>query len=146
MTDRFESLRPDGRATEDRWAGATHLFDDGPEGAVTREETAGERWERAQLLFDEKGYTAAARLLVDLVEEFPENTAARMLLARAYYHSAQLRRAEAELRTVIARDPVDEYAHLMLGRTLERQNRKAEAAPWLRMAGALANESETEDR
>ncbi|NBE53271.1 tetratricopeptide repeat protein [Streptomyces boluensis] len=140
MTDRFESVRPDGRATDDRWTGALHLFDDGPEGAVTREEPPGERWERAQLLFGEKKFTAAAGLLDGLVEEFPEHSAARLLLARAYYHSAQLRRAEAELRTLIARDPVDSYAHLMLGRTLERQSRAAEAAPWLRMAGAFTDE------
>ncbi|MDQ8703943.1 tetratricopeptide repeat protein [Streptomyces sp. LHD-70] len=117
-----------------------HLFDDGPEGAVGREESTVERWERAGLLFGEKRYAAAARLLVEVVEEFPEHTAARMLLARAYYHSAQLGRAEAELRLVIERDPVDAYAHLMLGRTLERQSRKEEAEPWLRMAGAFAAE------
>ncbi|MFM9370008.1 tetratricopeptide repeat protein [Streptomyces sp. Da 82-17] len=140
MTDRFESVGPDGRATEDRWAGALHLFDDGPEAAVTREESPAERWERAGLLYGDKRYAAAARLLAEVVEEFPEHTAARMLLARAYYHSAQLGRAEAELRAVIERDPVDSYAHLMLGRTLERQSRKEEAAPWLRMAGAFEAE------
>ncbi|MDI3387843.1 tetratricopeptide repeat protein [Streptomyces sp. B-S-A8] len=138
MTDRFDSVRPDGRATEDRWAGALHLFDDGPEGAVAREESPVERWERAGLLFGEKRYGAAARLLAEVVEEFPEHTAARMLLARAYYHSAQLGRAEAELRELVERDPVDAYAHLLLGRTLERQSRKEEAAPWLRMARAFS--------
>ncbi|GHJ39909.1 hypothetical protein Sm713_55180 [Streptomyces sp. TS71-3] len=62
----------------------------------------------------------------------------RLLLARAYYHSAQLRRAEEQLRLVIDRDPVEHYAHLMLGRTLERQGRSDEAAPWLRMAAAFS--------
>ena len=64
--------------------------------------------------------------------------APRLLLARAYYHSAQLRRAEEQLREVIERDPVEFYAHLMLGRTLERQGRHAEAAPWLRTATAMS--------
>jgi FMN reductase len=142
MSARFNSYRPDGEPTADRWAGALHLFDDAGDGAtVMREETAAERWERAELLFEEKGYGEAAKLLAGIVAEFPEHVAARLLLARAYYHSAQLRRAETELRAVIDRDPVEHYAHLMLGRTLERQGRHQEAAPWLRMAGALSGEA-----
>jgi FMN reductase len=133
-TDRYNTYRPDGEPTADRWAGALHLFDTG-------EETAAERWERAVPLFEEKNYTAAARLLADIVEEFPRQTDARLLLARAYYHSAQLRRAEEQLRLVIDRDPVEHYAHLMLGRVLQRQGRDAEAAPWLRMAGALSGDA-----
>jgi FMN reductase len=140
MTDRFNSYRPDGEPTADRWAGALHLF--GQEGALSREEGPVERWERAGLLFGDKRYTDAATLLEALVRDFPEHTGARLLLARAYYHSAQLRRAEEQLRVVIERDPVERYAQLMLGRTLERQGRAADAAPWLRMAAALAGEGE----
>jgi FMN reductase len=144
MSSRFNSYRADGEATADRWAGALHIFDDadarGGGVPVMREETAAERWERAELLFEEKRYADAAKLLAGIVAEFPGHVAARLLLARAYYHSAQLRRAEEELRTVIDRDPVEHYAHLMLGRTLQRLGRCAEAAPWLRMAGALSGE------
>ncbi|MER6784844.1 tetratricopeptide repeat protein [Streptomyces sp. NPDC000658] len=102
--------------------------------------TPAERWERAQLFFGAKEYTAAARVLVGLVGEEPEQTGPRLLLARAYYHSAQLRRAEAELRTIVERDPVEHYARLMLGRTLERQGRHEDAAPHLRLAAALSGE------
>lgn len=139
MTERFNSHRPDGEPTADRWAGALHLFENGAAGAI-RKETALERWERAGLLFDEKSYTAAATLLAALVEEFPEHNAAGLLLARAYYHSAQLTRAEAQLRAIIERDPVDHYAHLMLGRTLQRQGRSEQATTYLRMADAFAQE------
>lgn len=76
-------------------------------------------------------------LLLEVVEDVPEQVAPRLLLARSYYHSAQLNRAEEQLRAVIERDPVEYYAHLMLGRTLERQSRHAEAAPWLRTAAAM---------
>lgn len=76
--------------------------------------TPAERWERAQQFFDAKDYAGAARVLTGLVEEVPEQTGPRLLLARAYYHSAQLRRAEAELRIVVERDPVEHYARLML--------------------------------
>lgn len=99
--------------------------------------TAAERWERAQLFFDAKEYATAARILDALVDEAPEQVAPRLLLARAYYHSAQLGRAESALREVIELDPVEAYARLMLGRTLQRQNRPDDAAPHLRMAAAL---------
>ncbi|MEU6981730.1 MULTISPECIES: tetratricopeptide repeat protein [unclassified Streptomyces] len=102
--------------------------------------TAGERWDRAQLFFEAKEYLTAVRILRGLVAEHPDQTAQRLLLARAYYHSAQLSRAEEELRTVLERDPVEHYARLMLGRTLERQGKAAEAAPHLRLAAAMAGE------
>ncbi|WP_256251717.1 tetratricopeptide repeat protein [Streptomyces sp. yr375] len=92
------------------------------------------------MFFAAKQYATAARVLVGLVAEVPEQTGPRLLLARAYYHSAQLRRAESELRVIVERDPVEHYARLMLGRTLERQGRHAEAAPHLRLASALAGD------
>ncbi|WP_208640923.1 tetratricopeptide repeat protein [Streptomyces carpinensis] len=99
-----------------------------------------ERWERAQMFFDARDYAGAARVLVGLVEEVPEQTGPRLLLARAYYHSAQLRRAEAELRVIVERDPVEHYARLMLGRTLQRQGRHEEAETHMRIASAFAGE------
>lgn len=110
------------------------------EAAYYAQGTAAERWDRAQMFFAAKEYTAAARVLVGLVEEVPEQTGPRLLLARAYYHSAQLLRAEAELRVIVERDPVEHYARLMLGRTLERQGRHQEAGPHLRLAAALAGD------
>lgn len=102
--------------------------------------TAAERWERARLFFDAKEYGTAARILDALAAEAPEQLAPRLLLARAYYHSAQLSRAERELRAILERWPVEDYAQLMLGRTLERSGRPAEARPYLRMAAAMAGE------
>ncbi|MGW1215052.1 tetratricopeptide repeat protein [Streptomyces sp. NPDC002499] len=104
--------------------------------------TPAERWERAQLFFDAKDFTAAARVLDGLVEEVPEQTGPRLLLARAYYHSAQLKRAESELRVIVERDPVEHYARLLLGRTLQRQSRDEEADSHLRIASALAGDFE----
>ncbi|MFC8429583.1 tetratricopeptide repeat protein [Streptomyces sp. NPDC057253] len=138
MTDNLNAYPSTDGVAPDRWASALHLFDNGPGG--TREESTAERWERAQLLFGARDYSAAAKLLAAVVEEAPEQTGPRLLLARAYYHSAQLRRAEEQLRVIVERDPVEHYAHLMLGRTLQRQGRQDEAAPWLRMAGAFAGE------
>ncbi|WP_033226472.1 tetratricopeptide repeat protein [Streptomyces virginiae] len=102
--------------------------------------TAAERWARAQLFFDAKEYATAARILETLAAEAPEQLAPRLLMARSYYHSAQLSRAERELRAILERWPVEDYAQLMLGRTLERLGGAAEARPYLRMAAAMAGE------
>ncbi|HEX8870619.1 MAG TPA: tetratricopeptide repeat protein [Lentzea sp.] len=122
-----------GQVAADRWVIATHLFDG-------HEETTADRWERARLLFEARDYAKAAQLLAEVVEELPFQTDLCLLLARAYYHSAQLGKAEAQLRVIVDRDPVEHYAHLLLGRTLERQGRPDEAAPWLRLAAAFGGE------
>lgn len=95
------------------------------------------RYDRATFFFDGGEYIAAARELADIVADNPESTNARILLARAYYHSAQLGRAERELRTIVADNPVDAYARLLLGRTLQRRSRHDEAGTHLRLAGAM---------
>uniref|UniRef100_A0AAU1M2R3 Tetratricopeptide repeat protein n=1 Tax=Streptomyces sp. NBC_00148 TaxID=2903626 RepID=A0AAU1M2R3_9ACTN len=102
--------------------------------------TPADRWDRAQLFFEAKEYVTAARILGGLVQEAPEQVAPRLLLARAYYHSARLAKAEAELREILERSPVEDYARLMLGRTLERQGRHVEAATHLRMAHAMTGD------
>jgi predicted Zn-dependent protease len=134
VPNNVNNVQPNGEPTADRWATALHLFDE------PHEETTAEKWERARLLFAAKDYIGAVPLLVAVVDEAPREAAARLLLARAYYHSAQLRRAEEQLRTIVDRHPTDHYAHLMLGRTLQRQGRHDEATPWLRMAAAFAGE------
>ena len=53
---------------------------------------------------------------------------------------AQLGRAEEQLRELIARDPSDHYAHHVLGRTLERLGRPAQALRHLRLAAAMRSE------
>jgi tetratricopeptide (TPR) repeat protein len=135
MIENFNDYQANGEVAADRWATALRVFD------VPHEETTAERWERARLLFEARDYTGAAALLTSVVDEAPYLTGPRLLLARAYYHSARLRLAEEQLRVVVERDPVEYYAHLMLGRTLERQGRHDEAAPWLRVAAAFSGES-----
>ncbi|HEY0637192.1 MAG TPA: tetratricopeptide repeat protein [Pseudonocardiaceae bacterium] len=97
-----------------------------------------ESYQRAVMFFDAKDFITASRLLADLVAEAGDDLALRLLLARAYYHSAQLTRAEAQLRHILDTDPVHEYAHLMLGRTLQRLGRSGEATRYLRLAAAMA--------
>ena len=98
----------------------------------------------AQRLFARKRYLEAAHELEALLGH-PDATDpqshgvhdARQLLARAYYHSAQLTRAEAMSRTILTDHPDDAYTMLLLGRTLQRAHRADEAAGWLRRAEVL---------
>ncbi|NJC73820.1 tetratricopeptide repeat protein [Planosporangium thailandense] len=94
-------------------------------------------YERAVRSFDAGDPLGAVRALAPVVAAEPDNSSVRLLLARAYYHSAQLRRAEEQLRWLIDRDPADHYAHFVLGRTLERLGRPGQALPHLRMAVAM---------
>ena len=79
----------------------------------------------------------AARLLERVVAAEPENEAAVELLARAYFGSAQLGRAEATLVRLVALAPANGWARRALARTLERQSRHDDAASHHRMADAL---------
>ena len=102
-----------------------------------------ERYERARGLFEHGEYQAAAEALATLVDEsaleppLHGTTELRLLLARSYFHSAQLGRAERVTRAILADVPDDAYANLLLGRTLQRQGRHAEAKPHLAMAELL---------
>lgn len=100
-----------------------------------------EEYRRGELYFEMEDYITAARILAGVVTEYPGNLSVRLLLARSYYHSAQLGRAEAELRRVLEQDPAEAYAHLLLGRTLQRRNRAAEAVAHLRMHAVMTGES-----
>ena len=99
------------------------------------------RYDTGKLFFDARDYITASGWLAEVVAEAPEHEAARMLLARSYYHSAQLGRAETQLREIIERNPVEAYAHLMLGRTLQRLNRDDEAVKHMRLAAAMTGGS-----
>ncbi|WP_371482961.1 tetratricopeptide repeat protein [Kitasatospora sp. NBC_00315] len=108
---------------------------------MTTTRGSAEEYTRAQFYFDSKAYADAARILDPLVAEEPANLAARLLLARSLYHSAQLSRAAGQLRRILEQDPAEDYAQLMLGRTLQRQGRPAEARAHLRLAAAMGAET-----
>jgi predicted Zn-dependent protease len=99
-----------------------------------------ELYDRATFAFDARDYYGAAPLLEELAAAEPDNVSVRLLLARAYFHSARLRRAEDEIREVIARSPGESYAYLLLGRVLQRQSRHDEAAGPLRLAAVMSGD------
>ncbi len=107
-----------------------------------------DRYRHAQRLFADRRYAAAARELESVLghaDAADEHGDARLLLARAYYLSAQLGRAEQASRAMLESDPTDVYAALLLARTLQRRGRHAEAATWLRMADALGHDTWSDD-
>ena len=99
----------------------------------------------ARSLFDRGDHIAAAGALADLVAQtrdadvLHDTTELRVLLARAYFGSAQLGRAEAVLRELVEERPADGYLHLLLGRTLQRQQRHDDARRHLALAEVLGD-------
>jgi cytochrome c-type biogenesis protein CcmH/NrfG len=102
-----------------------------------------DRYTLAQDHFEQREYGRASELLEAMLAEAADGgvrhglTDARLLLARAYYHAARLGRAETTARQVLAEDPTDAYAALLLARSLERQSRLDEADRARRLAEAL---------
>ena len=103
------------------------------------------RLEWARSLFDHGDFSAAATALTELVDEAGaaetlHGTAdLELLLARAYFGSAQLGRAETVLRRLVEGAPDDGYLHLLLGRTLQRRARHEDARRHLALAEVLGD-------
>jgi Flp pilus assembly protein TadD len=95
---------------------------------------------RADLFLAMGQPTEAARILTQVVAAEPANPAAVELLARAYFGSAQLGRAEETLTRLIGLAPTNGLARRALARTLERQSRHDEAVAHHRVADALGAE------
>ncbi|MFB9678375.1 DsbA family protein [Streptosporangium vulgare] len=97
------------------------------------------RWLRqAEALLDARDPLGALWILRPLLADHGDDPAVRLLAARAYFGSAQLGRARETLESLLERTPGDHYARFLLGRTLERANRLAEALPHLRLAAAMS--------
>ena len=92
---------------------------------------------RADLFFAMGQPVEAARVLEAVVAAEPANQAALELLARSYFGSAQLGRAETTLAQLVEAAPSNGWARRALARTLERQGRAADAIVHHRVADAL---------
>ncbi|MGP2437723.1 tetratricopeptide repeat protein [Streptomyces sp. JW3] len=91
----------------------------------------------AEQLLAARDPRGAVKLLDSVIAAHPENTAARLLRARAFFAAAQLRPAELEFTIVLEREPDNAFAHFALARTYERQNRPDQARRHFRLAAAL---------
>ncbi|MBB5933587.1 tetratricopeptide repeat protein [Streptomyces zagrosensis] len=91
----------------------------------------------AEQLLAARDPRGAVKLLDSVISAHPDNTAVRLLRARAFFLGAQLRAAELEFQLVLEREPDNAFAHFALGRTLERASRPDEAKRHFRLAAAL---------
>ncbi|MFF2702661.1 tetratricopeptide repeat protein [Streptomyces cyaneofuscatus] len=91
----------------------------------------------AEQLLDARDPRGAVKLLDSVIAAHPENTAARLLRARAFFAAAQLRPAELEFELVLEREPDNAFAHHALARTFERAGRPEAAMRHFRLAAAL---------
>ena len=102
------------------------------------EMTTYDRYRLGQAYVDAGDPLAAARVLEPAVDGGSTSAALWLTLARAYFASSRLGRAQAAFERVVELDPTDDYARFGLGRTLERQSRRAEALTQYRLAFALS--------
>ncbi|MFE0731869.1 tetratricopeptide repeat protein [Streptomyces antibioticus] len=91
----------------------------------------------AEQLLAARDPRGAVKLLDRVIAAHPENTAARLLRARAFFAAAQLRPAELEFTVVLEREPDNAFAHFALARTYQRQGREDMATRHFRLAAAL---------
>jgi len=101
-------------------------------------------YRQAWQLLEEREPRRAIALLDPALEAEPGSASLRTLRAWAYFQSAQLQRAEADLVLLVDGCPTDVWARFALGRVLERQSRYAEALPHLRLAAVMSGEAEHE--
>jgi tetratricopeptide (TPR) repeat protein len=80
---------------------------------------------------------AAHDLLVDYLSRHPDDTAARLVLARALVRQVDFDAAAAEMRRVLEKDPDNLLAHYNLGFIAYKQNRYDEAEAQLERTVAL---------
>lgn len=100
----------------------------------------------AEAYLDGGDALAAFDMLAEPREELEGHSAGTFLLARTYYHTAQLGLAQETLERLVEAEPTDHYARFLLGRTLERRSRPAEAVRHYRLALAMAEEPEYRER
>lgn len=99
-------------------------------------------WRAAQKQFERHDYLGAVATITRLIEQHDDErdlAAARELLARSYFHSAQLSRAAQAAREVLERDPSNAYMATLLTRALERSSDHEGAAAARRLAVALGS-------
>ncbi|WP_018222363.1 DsbA family protein [Salinispora pacifica] len=80
----------------------------------------------------------ALHILEPALEEHGDESSLQLLAARSYFGSCQLGQAREVLEHLVDRNPTDDYARFLLGRTMERVNDRSEALRHFRVAMALS--------
>ena len=101
-------------------------------------------YQQAWTLIEASAPLKAIEILDPAIEAEPASASLRTLRAWAYFKSAQLHRAEADLQLLVEDSPTDVWARFALGRVLERQSRYADALPHMRLAAVMSGDAEHE--
>lgn len=101
-------------------------------------------YQQAWALIEASAPLKAIEILDPALEAEPASASLRTLRAWAYFKSAQLQRAEADLVLLVEGSPTDVWARFALGRVLERQSKYADALPHLRLAAVMSGDAEHE--
>jgi tetratricopeptide (TPR) repeat protein len=110
----------------------------------TRANHPADAYHEAWRLLEDRAPKQALALLDPALEAEPSSSSLRTLRAWAYFQSAQLSRAEADLALLVDECPTDVWARFALGRVLERQSKYADALPHLRLAAVMSGDAEHE--
>lgn len=105
-----------------------------------------DRYRSAEAYLEQGAPLTALETLEPMVDELRDVAAGQLLLGRAYFASAQLRRAQQAFERVVALDPTDDYAQFALGRTFERQGFVDRALTQYRLAAAMDARPEYHER
>jgi tetratricopeptide (TPR) repeat protein len=108
---------------------------------LAERETAYGLLQRAQAMLKRRHYAQAAVLLERADGLEPGKGSIVEALARAYYNSGQYDRAAESFRALLEIDPSTAYGHFGLGQTLKQLGQRDEARLHLRLAVALAPDS-----
>ena len=100
-----------------------------------------ESFRRAEMLLEQRRPLDAIQALQPVLDRQPDSASVHLLAARAYLHSAQLRRAEGAFSRVIEIDPSDHYARFGLGLALSRMGEFEAAVEQLALAAAMRPEN-----
>lgn len=104
-----------------------------------------ESFRQAETLLAKGHANEALRALDPALRDEPELPSVLLLAGRAYFATAQLRRAEHMFNRLLELDPADHYGRFILGRTLQRQGRLIEARAQLRLAFSMSTMPEYQD-
>jgi len=103
-----------------------------------------ESYQTAWRLLEARQPREALSVIEPALEQEPDSGSLRTLRAWAYFKTAQLVRAESDLRRLVDDCPTDVWARFSLGRTLERQSQLNEALTHMRLAYAMSGDTEHE--
>jgi Flp pilus assembly protein TadD len=92
-----------------------------------------QRLRDAEEMLAHKDPHAALKFLAPLLRDHPDHPDVMLTAARAYFKSAQLKKALELSEKMVEANPADFYARMLLGRTLQRLGRTDEARGHLRM-------------